>query len=244
MFSPDIVSSDAFLEMSATARDLYFQLGMFADDDGFVNPRKYMRMLGSSEDDLKILLGKRFLLPFQSGVVVVKHWKINNLVRKDWYRPTQYLEEKKLLYIKENGVYTDNPDNGIPLVNDSLTVRPRRLGKVSIETTESLRSSDLPLEEVFVEEEKKPTKEPKDPRAKKITTDFRARCRREFGREPSWSLLAGWAVVGRALKKTTESNLKDMMDEWFDSSKEPGDMMQITQCFSPYRIDKYLSQYA
>lgn len=132
MFSPDIVSSDAFLEMSATARDLYFQLGMFADDDGFVNPRKYMRMLGSSEDDLKILLGKRFLLPFASGVVVVKHWRINNLVRKDWYKPTQYLDEKSLLFIKENGVYTDNPENGIPLVNDSLTNRQHRLGKVSI----------------------------------------------------------------------------------------------------------------
>lgn len=88
MFSPDITESDAFLEMPASAHSLYFHLGMYADDDGFVNPRKIMRMLGSSEDDLKVLLSKRFLLTFASGVVVVKHWKINNLVRKDWYRPT------------------------------------------------------------------------------------------------------------------------------------------------------------
>ncbi len=130
MFSPDITESDAFLEMPASAHSLYFHLGMYADDDGFVNPRKIMRMLGSSEDDLKVLLSKRFLLIFASGVVVVKHWKINNLVRKDWYRPTQYVEEKSLLLIKENGAYTDDLENGGRLVNEPLT--QVRLGKDSL----------------------------------------------------------------------------------------------------------------
>lgn len=130
MFSPDITESDAFLEMPASAHSLYFHLGMYADDDGFVNPRKIMRMLGSSEDDLKVLLAKRFLLTFASGVVVVKHWKINNLVRKDWYRPTQYVEEKKLLLVKENGAYTDDLEQYPHLVNEPLT--QVRLGKVSI----------------------------------------------------------------------------------------------------------------
>lgn len=112
---------------------------MYADDDGFVNPRKIMRMLGSSEDDLKILLGKRFLLTFASGVVVVKHWKINNLVRKDWYRPTQYVEEKGLLLIKENGAYTDDLE-GYSLVNEPLT--QVRLGKVSIDNTYPSQAQD------------------------------------------------------------------------------------------------------
>lgn len=165
MFSPDIVSSDAFLEMSATARDLYFQLGMFADDDGFVNPRKYMRMLGSSEDDLKILLGKRFLLPFASGVVVVKHWRVNNLVRKDWYKPTQYIDEKSMLFIKENGVYTDNPDNGIPLVNESLTNRQHRLGKVSIDNSGELEDEIRVVEESDSEKPQKKENRTKDKEA-------------------------------------------------------------------------------
>lgn len=121
MFSPDIVCSDAFLDMPSSSQSLYYCLGMYADDDGFINPRKYMRMLGASEDDLKILLAKRFLLVFEDGVVVIKHWKINNLVRKDWYRPTLYTEHKKELFIKENGSYTLEPTKGIPLVNEMLT---------------------------------------------------------------------------------------------------------------------------
>lgn len=129
MFSPDIVCSDAFLDMPSSGRDLYFQLGMYADDDGFVNPRKIMRMIGSSEDDLKILIAKRFALSFPSGVLVVKHWKVNNLVRKDWYKPTQYVEEKESLLVKESGAYTEKYK---VLVNDSLTNRSRRLGKVRL----------------------------------------------------------------------------------------------------------------
>lgn len=123
MFSPQIVDSDAFLEMPTSAQSLYFHLGMRADDDGFVgNPRKILRMIGGNEDDLKILLAKRFTLIFESGVIVIKHWRINNLIRKDWYKETVYLEEKKQLTIKENGGYTE-------LVNENATVRTHRLGK-------------------------------------------------------------------------------------------------------------------
>ncbi len=137
MFSPDIVESDAFLEMPISSQALYFHLGMFADDDGFVNPRKIMRMIGVSHDDLHVLTAKRFVLDFESGVIVIKHWKMNNLVRKDWYRPTQYEDEKKALFIKKNGSYTLDESQAVKmlgdgLVNESLTVRPRRLGKVSI----------------------------------------------------------------------------------------------------------------
>lgn len=128
MFSPDIVESDAFLEMPISSQALYFHLGMYADDDGFVNPKKIMRMIGVSDDDLKVLTGKRFVLIFANGVIVIKHWRVNNLVRKDWYRPTQYVDEIAQLAIKESGAYTEKQ----PVVNESLTVRPRRLGKDSI----------------------------------------------------------------------------------------------------------------
>lgn len=107
MFSPDIVESDAFLDMPVSSQALYFHLGMYADDDGFVNPKKIMRLIGVSEDDLKVLLSKRFLLTFETGVVVVKHWLIHNLIRKDRYKETKYIEEKATLKIKENGSYTE-----------------------------------------------------------------------------------------------------------------------------------------
>lgn len=107
MFSPDIVASDAFLEMPTSSRELYFQLGMYADDDGFVSPRKIMRMIGASDDDLKVLIGKRFLLVFETGVVVIKHWLIHNLIRADLYKETLYKSEKATLGLKDNGSYTE-----------------------------------------------------------------------------------------------------------------------------------------
>src|SRR5271157_5587280 len=106
MFSLDIVGSDAFLEMPTTSRELYFQLGMRADDDGFVNPQIIMRLLGANVDDLRVLIGKRFVLPFENGVIVMKHWRINNFIRKDRYKETLYLEQKKQLRVKTNNAYT------------------------------------------------------------------------------------------------------------------------------------------
>lgn len=108
MFSPQIVEGDEFLGMPVSSQALYFHLGMNADDDGFIQPRIVMRMVGAGEDDLKVLLAKRFLLPFESGVVVIKHWLIHNLIQKDRYRPTRFQEEKEMLFIKENKAYTEN----------------------------------------------------------------------------------------------------------------------------------------
>ncbi len=116
MFNPSIVESDAFLEMPISTHALYFHLGMNADDDGFVNPKKIMRMIGVTDDDLKVLISKHFVLPFENGVIVIKHWRMNNLVRKDWYRPSQYVECKAKLYIKDNGSYTTDPSQGIPMI--------------------------------------------------------------------------------------------------------------------------------
>ena len=108
MFTKAIIDSDAFLDMPMSAQALYFHLNMRADDDGFVNnPKKIVRMLGASEDDLKLLLAKRFVLGFESGVIVIKHWRLHNTLRKDRYHPTQYQEELKALKIKDSGAYTD-----------------------------------------------------------------------------------------------------------------------------------------
>jgi hypothetical protein len=108
MFAKTIVLSDAFLDMPLSARCLYFTLGMFADDDGFVNgPKSIIRQCGASEDDLKVLVAKRFVLPFESGVIVIKHWRINNYLQKDRYKETKYLNEKSQLVLEKNGAYSE-----------------------------------------------------------------------------------------------------------------------------------------
>lgn len=108
MLSKKIIDSDAFLEMPLSAQALYMHLNQRADDDGFLNnPKRIQRMIGASDDDLKLLLVKRFILGFESGVIVIKHWRMNNLLRKDRYNPTQYQDEFNALQIKENGAYTE-----------------------------------------------------------------------------------------------------------------------------------------
>lgn len=107
MFAKTIIDSDAFIDMPVTARLLYYDLGMRADDDGFVNsPKKIMRMVGASQDDLAILISKKFIIPFDSGVVVIKHWRIHNYIQKDRYKPTKYTEEKAMLTVQENDGYS------------------------------------------------------------------------------------------------------------------------------------------
>lgn len=107
MFSKAIIDSDAFLDMPVTTQLLYFHLSMRADDDGFINkPKSIMRACGGSDDDMKILIAKKFIIPFESGIVVIKHWKIHNLIAKDRYTETTYKEEKSTLMLDEKNAYT------------------------------------------------------------------------------------------------------------------------------------------
>lgn len=107
MFAKTIIDSDAFLDMPLSTQALYFHLSMRADDEGFINnPKKIQRMVGASDDDLKLLIAKRFIIPFESGIVVIKHWKIHNYIQKDRFKETVYKEERELLSVKDNGAYT------------------------------------------------------------------------------------------------------------------------------------------
>ena len=127
MFTMKIVDSDAFLEMPLSSQCLYFHLNMRADDDGFVgNPKKIMRMIQATEDDLKILLAKRFLIMFEDNVVVIKHWWMHNTLAKDRYNETAYTDDKALLVIKENKSYTMNREIPIEEV-------PKRIKKPLVE---------------------------------------------------------------------------------------------------------------
>lgn len=112
MFAKTIIDSDAFLDMGLSAQALYFHLCMRADDEGFINnPRKIQRMIGAGDDDLRLLAAKRFIIPFDSGVVVIKHWRIHNYIRGDRFKPTVYVEEREKLDMKENGAYTCLPSD-------------------------------------------------------------------------------------------------------------------------------------
>ena len=137
MFAKTIVLSDAFLDMPLSARCLYFTLGMLADDDGFVNsPKSIMRQAGASTDDLNLLLAKRFLLAFESGIIVIKHWRIHNYIQKDRYKESKYMEEKATLMLDQNGAYTEciqdvsSLDTQVRLGKDSVRLE---LGEGSIE---------------------------------------------------------------------------------------------------------------
>ncbi len=102
MFSLKIIDTDAFLDMPISARELYFQFGMRADDDGFVgNPKRIMKMIGASDDDIKILVVKKFIIPFESGVCVISDWKIHNYIQSDRYQETHFKLEKGNLKEKE-----------------------------------------------------------------------------------------------------------------------------------------------
>lgn len=108
MFTQKIVDSDAFLDMPLSTQALYFHLNMRADDDGFINnPKRIQRSIGATDDDLKLLLAKRFLICFENGVIVIKHWRMHNTLKKDRYNPTQYQDELARLEVKDNKAYTE-----------------------------------------------------------------------------------------------------------------------------------------
>lgn len=143
MFSKTIIDSDMFLNLPLSAQALYFHLSMRADDDGFVNnPRKIQRIVGCNDGDFQVLLEKQFLIAFESGVLVIKHWRIHNTIKNDRYKPTLYQNEFHRLICAENGEYDAKPPietlSGSNLdptwIQSGSKVEPQyRLDKISIE---------------------------------------------------------------------------------------------------------------
>lgn len=141
MFAKTIIDSDAFLDMPQSSQLLYFHLSMRADDDGFINnPKSIMRNTKCNDDDIKLLIAKKFIIPFESGVVVIKHWKIHNYIAKDRYKETKYKSEKATLTLDENNSYTQCIQ---PVYEMDTQVR---LGEVSLgeESIEDIDDSDKP----------------------------------------------------------------------------------------------------
>lgn len=147
MFSKTITNNDNFIDMPDSSQNLYFHLSMNADDDGFVdNWKSIMRMTGHKEDDLKILIAKKYIIPFETGIIVIRHWKIHNYLRSDRYKETIYLEEKSKLNIDKNGVYQEIQPCGIPNGIPVVDAGKDSIGKYNIKENNTI-SNDIVLKE-------------------------------------------------------------------------------------------------
>lgn len=136
MFAKTIIDSDAFLDMPPSSQVLYFHLAMRADDDGFINnPKTIMRIVGAKDDDIKLLIAKKFIIPFASGVVVIKHWRIHNYIQKDRYTETKYIDEKNQLIINKKNGYSLKQISLLDDENDNVYILDTqvRLGKDRLE---------------------------------------------------------------------------------------------------------------
>ena len=166
MFAKTIIDSDAFLDMPMSTQALYFHLSMRADDDGFINnPKRIQRMIGASDDDLKLLIAKSFIITFESGVVVIKHWKIHNYIQSDRYKPTVYAEEKSLLDVKKNKAYTLNDEC---IQNVYITDTQDRLGKDRL-GKDRLGKDRLGKDSIEIEEPKSKAKRFTPPTLEEVT---------------------------------------------------------------------------
>ncbi len=161
MFSKTVIDSDTFLDMPPTTQNLYFHLSMRADDDGFVNnPKKIQRMVGANEDDLKLLLAKSYIIAFESGIIVIRHWRLHNYIRKDRYKGTSCRDEMQLLHTTETGEYELKNDDRLPtgIPSDIPTVYQMetqvRLGKVSIGKDNILCAPYEPVRETKPEKQR------------------------------------------------------------------------------------------
>ena len=187
MFAKKVIDSDLFLEMPLATQALYFHLAMRADDDGFVNnPKKIVRMIGADETSLKILISNSFLIPFNTGIVVISHWKLHNFIRKDRYKPTIYQNEKNNLMLQDNGVYEILYSNcvqevdkrlteGIPMVDQwdtQVSIGKVSIGKDSIEhviVVDPKNEEEQQLQQTVIEpEELKTEPEEEKPKRKKF----------------------------------------------------------------------------
>ena len=175
MFAKTIIDSDAFTEMPLSTQALYFHLSLRADDDGFLNcAQKIMRMIGAAKNDYDVLLAKRFVIQFNDGICVIKHWRIHNYIQSDRYKPTVYQEEKAALSVKSNGSYTLKEQNvkqlDTPCIQDGYTLETQvRLGKDSI-VKNSIEVADEPLDDFsktieYFKEHRKKIKKPMSERA-------------------------------------------------------------------------------
>ena len=228
MFAKKVTNSDVFLDMPLSTQALYFHLNMESDDDGFNgSPKKVQRMIGASDDDLKLLLAKGFVIPFESGVVVIRHWKIHNYIQKDRYKETIYLDEKNMLKTMENKTYS---------LMDTNCIQNGYTGKVRKELGKSKESIELYNN---IKENKK-EKYGKYSRVKLTSKEYLNLCN-EFGKDfidRQIILLDEYVESNNNKNKYTNFNLvlrKSIRDNWFKQKEE----RRTSNVFMDIMLDDY-----
>lgn len=226
MFAKTIVDSDAFLDMPMSARLLYYDLALRADDDGFVNsPKKIMRTIGASQEDLDVLLKNKFIIGFSSGVIVIKHWFIHNYIRKDTYNATPYTEERTLLKIDKNKAYTLAGDDSCTNSKRTVDVTSTqvRLDKVrsdkdkdSIDPSSAKAAEDPPSEEPV-----RPAKKVYDPKFEQFWNAY-PKVRRKAKRDAE-----------KAFLRIKDTSLEEML-EALERQKKSADWKKDNGKFIPY----------
>lgn len=177
MFTMKICDSDSFLDMPLSTQCLYFHLCMRADDDGFIgNPKRIKALVGASDDDLRLLVAKRFLIVFEDGVIVIKHWKMHNTIQKDRYTPTQYQDELSQLFLKSNNAYALACGNNMETKCIQNVSTDIDIGS-GIDTDTDIHSGDKSPRAQKAEQEAKPYKHIVDYLNVKAGTQYKASCK-------------------------------------------------------------------
>ena len=218
MFDKSITNSDDFLDLPDSSQVLYFHLSMNADDDGFVNNWKsIIRMTGTKEDDMKILVAKQFVIPFDSGVIVIRHWRINNYLRNDRYKETQHKEELALLTTGKNEEYHLKSTLGIPVVYPDKN----SIDKNSIDKKER----NIKERKIF----KKPTVDEIQDYCNERNNGINAEAFYDFYESKDWMVgknkMKDWKACVRTWEKREKHNTKNTSDleglpKWWDYKEE------------------------
>lgn len=237
MFSKQIIDTDAFMDMSLSAQCLYFHLVMRADDDGFVpNPKKIMRMVGAQDDDYKVLIGKRFVIPFESGVCVIKHWLIHNLIRSDRYNSTNWTKEKEQLVIDEQTKKYRLTKPSKDVIPDGNQLEPQvRLGKVRKKGSSNEEHSSKKKKNT---QKKQPKKESIPYR---VTNDCADLIKKKLGTRP---VIGDKEMKGikNALSHISEKDIYLMVEDACDNGYAEKYNLSLNAILSNNQLSKYIHE--
>lgn len=221
MFAKKITESDAFLDMPSSTQMLYFHLSMNADDDGFVNnPKKIQRMCGASDDDFKLLIAKSFVILFESGIIVIKHWKMHNYIQSDRYRPTDYVDEKSMLGVKKNKAYTLDESKMYTKCIQDVSVGKNSIGKVRLGEDSIVKDSKG--ESARGEKERRfipPSVEEVEQYCLERSNNIDAQSFIDFYESKGWMIgknkMKDWKAAVRTWERSRkQENKENVFDEW------------------------------
>ena len=223
MFAKAIIDSDIFLDMPLSTQALYFHLAMRADDEGFVNnPKKIQKMIGASDDDVRILIMKRYILTFESGIIVIKHWKIHNYIQNDRFKPTSYVEEKATLTLDEKKSYVEIPNNvsildtQVSIGKDSIELEKESIDKSKEDMCDAKQVDTTPTAQILI------TILLNDGSEYGIEEEYFNQMKKLFPAVDVMSELrkmSAWAI-NNPTKRKTKSGIKRFIGTWLSSAQD------------------------